>query len=61
MMAHSNKLDGHSLSPHARGSINPLGVGSIVRAHCPVCPSRVACARRRSAKGPLARNLRNKP
>jgi len=31
MMAHASKLSGHSLTSHARGSINPLGVGSIVR------------------------------
>lgn len=36
MMAHANKAGGHGIArPHARGSINPLGVGSIVRALLP--------------------------
>ena len=39
MMAHANKAGGHGIArPHARGSINPLGVGSIVRTLYPIPP-----------------------
>jgi hypothetical protein len=45
MMAHANKAGGHGIArPHARGSINPLGVGSIVRTLYPIPPSSARCS-----------------
>ena len=45
MMAHANKAGGHGIArPHARGSINPLGVGSIVRTLYPIPPPSARCS-----------------